>query len=308
MSDFERNKNEREMTGQKVLGKEPLRPPLPKRFYKVVDVEQVSDTPGQTPGNRSCPIEHRTQSVTGGVRPGGSDTVQPVYQILLDGRVIKTPKKRVLAVPALALAEAVAAEWVAQDKVIDPATMPLTRIANTALDAVAEHMTEVAADIAAFAGSDLVCYRAAAPHDLAQRQAAAWNPLLEWARHELGLRLNVGFGVVHVTQPEETPSRVLIQIGQLDAFRLAALHVMTTLTGSAVLAFACARGRISAEQAWHVAHIDEDWQIEMWGEDQEARDRRAFRLDEFQSASHLFALVTDAAVPGMCGPQARHNC
>ena len=285
----------------KILGKEALRPPLPKRFYKVVAVEQVSDPPGQTPGNRSCPIEHRTPSVAGGVRPGGSDTSQPTFHILLDGRAIKTPRKRLLALPARALAEAIAAEWDAQSAVVDPATMPLTRIANTALDAVAEHMTEVAADIAAFAGSDLMCYRAGAQHDLAERQAVAWDPLLEWARHELGLRLNTSIGVVHVAQPEKTPSSVLAAIGDFDTFRLAALHVMTTLTGSAVLALACARGRVCPEEAWRAAHIDEDWQIEMWGEDQEACDRRAFRLGEFQAASRLLALLQDADPAAMCG-------
>ncbi len=234
-------------------GREALRPPPPKRFYKTATVE-------------------------------GADGA---YRILLDGRRIKTPGKRVLAVPTKSLAEAIAAEWEAQGERVDPSTMPLTRIANTVIDAVAGETEKVAADIRAFAASDLLCYRAPSNEELARRQRAAWDPVLAWARSELGTRFVLAEGVMPVAQPDETLARIAAELAPLDPYRLAALHIMTTLTGSALLALALARGRLTLEEAWAAAHVDEDWQIEQWGADSEAEARRRHRLAEFEAASRL---------------------
>ena len=216
------------------------------------------------------------------------------HQVLLDGRPIRTPKKRLLALPTAALAEAIAAEWAAQRDVIDPATMPLTRIANSAIDAVADHMTEVATDIAAFAASDLLCYRAEAPEELAHRQAAAWNPILEWAAGALDTVFQVARGVMPVEQPAILRAGMLRALSSADAFRLAGLHVMTTLTGSALLALAHAEGHLNIDDAWAAAHVDEDWQIEQWGADAEQSARRAFRRAEYAAASRLLILAAAA--------------
>ncbi len=239
------------------IPKDALRPPLPKRFYKEVATEPVA---------------------------GG-------HRVLLDGRPVKTPKKRALELPAASLAEAVAAEWRAQGAEVDPAAMPLTRIANTAIDAVADAKAEVAADLVSFAGTDLVCYRAEAPAELARRQATAWDPVLAWAHEVLGVRMAVTEGVTHVAQPGEALDRVKSALDGAGAFELSALHMMTTLTGSALLALAHARGAISADEAWAAAHVDEDYQIELWGRDAEADERRERRRAEFDAASRLIALL-----------------
>jgi chaperone required for assembly of F1-ATPase len=256
----------------RIPGKEPLRPPLTKRFYKIASVEVVS-----------APRDPSLQA--------SLTTRQDGFRILLDGKRVKTPKKRALVLPTLALAETLAAEWMSQGDRIDPATMPLTRLANTAIDAVADHMDRVAADIVAFAASDLVCYRATGPQGLVARQAASWDPVLAWAQMELGARFVLAEGVMPVAQPPEALARVAAALEGLDPFRLASLHVATTLTGSALIALACVRHRLTLEEAWAAAHVDEDWQIAQWGEDAEAAARRARRFDEFAAASRLLALL-----------------
>ena len=233
--------------------------PLPKRFYKTASVE---------------------------ARDGG-------FALLLDGRGVKTPGKRALVLPTRAFADAVAEEWMAQGERVDPTTMPLTRIANTAIDAVAENMDAVAADIVAFAGSDLLCYRATAPEGLVTRQSEAWDPLLAWAKDELGAPLETVAGVMPVVQRTEALAGVASALEELGPFALAALHVMTTLAGSAVIGLAHARGRLPLEEAWASAHVDEDWQIEQWGEDAEAAARRVRRRAEFAAASRAFFLATE---------------
>jgi chaperone required for assembly of F1-ATPase len=204
---------------------------------------------------------------------------------------VRTPAKAGLVVPSRALAEAIAAEWEAQATHIDAATMPLTRLANTAIDGVAARHAQVCADIAAFAASDLVCYRAEGPEPLVQRQGRQWDPVLAWAGEALGARFEVASGLMPVAQPEGAAAAVAAALAGLDAFRLAALHVMTTLTGSALLALAHARGALSAEAAWAAAHVDEDWQIGQWGEDAQAAARRARRWAEMQAASRMLALL-----------------
>ncbi len=213
------------------------------------------------------------------------------FRVLLDGKPIRTPAKRELAVPAKALAEAVAAEWEAQAGYIDPGTMPLTRLVNSALDSVAGREAEVRADIAKYAASDLLCYRAEGPAQLVRRQAEAWDPILAWAREALGARLVTGQGVVPVIQHEAATKAIKGSLARLDPLALAAHHVMTTLTGSALLALAHGSGRLTAEEAWAAAHVDEDWQISQWSEDAEAKARRERRWAEMQAASRLLALL-----------------
>jgi chaperone required for assembly of F1-ATPase len=219
------------------------------------------------------------------------DGAPPAVRVLLDGKPVRTPAGRELAVPVKALAEALAAEWAAQGERIDPAAMPLTRLVNSALDGVTDRAAEVRAEIVKYAASDLLCYRAEGPAELVRRQAKAWDPVLAWAGSELDVHLATGQGIVPVAQPPAALDVVASRLTSLGALALAAYHVITTLTGSALLALAHARGRLTAEEAWAAAHIDEDWQIGQWGEDAEAQARRARRWAEMQAASRLLALL-----------------
>lgn len=212
------------------------------------------------------------------------------FRVLLDGRPIRTPGKNLVALPTRALAEAIAAEWQAQREFIDPITMPMSRIVNSALDGVRGREREVAADIVRYAGSDLICYRAPSPRTLAERQSRLWNPIAAWAEGELGCRFVLAEGVMHVAQSEATLARFGKAIGGLDALGLASLHVMTTLLGSALLAYAHAKGRLTEAEAWSAAHVDEDFQIEQWGPDAEAEQRRRIRAAEFAAASRTWLL------------------
>lgn len=213
------------------------------------------------------------------------------YAVHLDGRPLRTPGKLVLVLPSAVLADAIAAEWAAQKDHIDPLTMPLTRLANSVRDQVDGREPEVRADIAKYAGSDLVCYRADSPEGLVAAQASSWDPVLDWARRDLGCDLAIGTGIVHVAQSVESRASIEAAVAPLEGFRLAAAHVMTTLLGSVVLALAVLHGRLSADDAWAAAHVDEDWQIGKWGTDAEAMRRRAARLAEFQAAVRLCALL-----------------
>ncbi|MBX9682748.1 MAG: ATPase [Hyphomicrobium sp.] len=234
--------------------------PLAKRFYKAVAV--------------------------GAAAPPDSG-----YQILLDGRAVKTPAKRPLQVPTLPLAEAIAAEWSAQTDTISPATMPLTRFANTAIDAVADTRDAVAADIAAYAGSDLLCYRAETPAELARLQSERWDPIIAWAHEALKVQFTVVTGVMPVAQPAAALAAFGSALHPHEPFRLTALHVMTTLTGSGLLVLAHARDFLSAHDVWTAAHVDEDYQISLWGCDAQAADRRVGRHAEFMAASTFLTLV-----------------
>jgi chaperone required for assembly of F1-ATPase len=213
------------------------------------------------------------------------------FQVLLDGRPIKTPKKRPLALPTRALAEAIAEEWRAQAELIDPTRMPLTRFANTAIDAVADTLDAVANDIIAYANSDLVCYRAETPQELVERQAEHWDPIVAWANEALGGEFRAIKGIMHVAQPEGAIAAVAKALKPHEAFRLTGLHVLTTLTGSALIALALSREWLSADAAWKAAHVDEDYQISLWGEDAEAAARRRGRRAEFDSAIRFLTLL-----------------
>ncbi len=233
--------------------------PLPKRFYKVA-VAAPAD--------------------------GG-------YGIFLDGRPVNTPARRPLVAPSRPLAEAIAAEWASQGETINPATMPLTKLANTALDGVAAQMAEVEVDIAKYAASDLICYRAGEPESLAAAQSAAWDPVVAFARDKIGAKFALAEGVMFIEQPQEALDafaralREHVGEGAGAPLRLAALSVMTTLSGSAVIALATALREIDMAAAWDAAHVDEDWQMRAWGADAEAMARRAARFKEFEAAATL---------------------
>lgn len=236
-----------------------LAKPLPRRFYKEVRI--------------------------------GDDAP---FSVLLDGRPIKTPKKRSLSLPTRELAEAIAEEWRAQAELINPAHMPLTRFANTAIDAVADTLDDVADDIAAYAGTDLVCYRAEIPDKLVELQAEHWDPIVAWANEALHTDFRVVFGIVHVAQPNAAIAAFAQALEPHDAMRLSGLHVITTLTGSALIALALDREWFSPDAAWKAAHVDEDYQISVWGEDSEALARRRLRRAEFDAAVQFLALLGKA--------------
>jgi chaperone required for assembly of F1-ATPase len=206
------------------------------------------------------------------------------FALRLDDKPVRTPAGRMLAAPTPALAQAIAAEWDAQREYIDPAGMPLTRLANAIIDGVHDCPAAVAAEVEKYLASDLVCYRAGSLPGLAGRQARHWDPLLDWAEQALGARFAVGEGVVYVAQPEAALAAACAAI-PTDPWRLGAVHTLTTITGSALIALALACGRLTAEEAWQAAHVDEDWNMEQWGRDELALERRAFRLAELRAAA-----------------------
>jgi chaperone required for assembly of F1-ATPase len=214
------------------------------------------------------------------------------YRLTLDGRPANTPARSPLQVPSADLAAILAAEWEAQGAEIDPATMPVTRLVNTTLDGVAPRREAVVEDLAAYAGTDLLAYRAEGPDRLVSAQAAAWDPVLDWAREALGVRPILSEGVMHVTQPAESVAALRRAIEAVESpFGLAALHTMTTLTGSLILALAVLRGRLDPAEAWAAAHVDETYQAEAWGRDAEAEERLAKRRAEFEAAATVAALA-----------------
>lgn len=238
---------------------EAMRTPLPKRFYKnAVATEQAAED-GST------------------------------FAVELDGKPVRTPARSLLAFPTLSAARLVAAEFEAQATEIDPAKMPITRIANTAIDGVAVDPQAVREDIVRFAASDLLCYRAGSPAELVSRQNVQWDPFIDWMRDELGANFVLAEGVIHVEQPREAIAAFGAALRQFpSAFEITCLHMFTTLTGSAILALAMARGRAGPKEVWQAAHVDEDWNISQWGADEEAAARRAYREAEFNAAAAFF--------------------
>lgn len=210
------------------------------------------------------------------------------WALALDGRTARTPAKNRLIAPARAIAEMIAAEWAAQGEILVPGAMLATRLANSAIDGVAKTLDETRAEIARYAGTDLLCYRAEAPEALVEMQALAFDPVLDWADEHLGARFILGAGVMHVVQPEPALTAARSAVWRFeDPFAVAALHVLTSLSGSALLALAVAHGAADAELAWRAAHVDEDFQIRQWGEDEEATLRRAARWREFETAAKV---------------------
>jgi len=230
------------------------RPELPKRFYKSVAIVEIA----------------------------GGSTVE------LDGRPIKTPARKPVHAPSRTVAEALAAEWEAQGERIDPGTMPMTRLINTIIDGVLDDPEPVRAEIARFAETDMLFYRAGDPERLVARQRERWDPILDWAHDRLAARFVLVEGVMHVAQPEASLAAVRQHLARFSSgFEIAALHQATTLTGSALIALALAEGRLSAEEAWSLAHLDEDWNIEQWGADEEATALREKRWQEMRAAAIL---------------------
>lgn len=220
------------------------------------------------------------------------DAVEGGFAVRLDGRGVKTPAKTPLVVPTHAMAQAIAAEWDAQQGLVRPETMPMTRMANSALDKVGPLHAQVVDEVSGFGGSDLLCYRAHGPEALVQRQAAAWDPLLEWSATALSAPLRQTAGVIHVAQDRSSLARLRARVASQDAFRLVALHDLVAITGSLVLGLAVAEGRLDVAEAWGLARVDEDWQAEQWGIDDEAAEHAALRRA---------ALVDAARFYGLCG-------
>jgi chaperone required for assembly of F1-ATPase len=246
------------------LTRKDARPTLPKRFYKEVAVAAE--------GNG--------------------------FGITLDARKVKTPAKADLLLPVQAAAEAIAEEWRAQGEDIDPRTMPLTRLVNSAIDGVARDVESVIADIVRYAGSDLICYRAAEPEGLVAAQSEMWDPVLAFARDQLGARFICVEGITFAEQPPraiEAVHEAVVQATGERPLAVAALHVMTTLMGSVLLGLSVARRELSPEAAWDAAHVDEDFQMRAWGADAEALERRAKRRLEFAAAVRLFELLAHDA-------------
>jgi chaperone required for assembly of F1-ATPase len=212
------------------------------------------------------------------------------FAVYLDARPVRTPLKAPLILPTEALARAVAAEWQAQAGIVDPATMPCTRAANSAIDSVARQFADVAGMLSAYGASDLLCYRADGPPDLAARQAARWDPLLDWAAAALRAPLLTTTGIMPVDQPPASLAALSAAVDGLSAFQLAAFHDLVALSGSLVLALAVTRGRLTADEAWSLSRIDEDWQIEEWGSDEEAAETAARKRADFLQADRFFAL------------------
>jgi chaperone required for assembly of F1-ATPase len=223
---------------------------LPKRFYKSVTVEEG----------------------------------QAGLAILLDARPVKTPARQALAAPSRAIADAIAAEWWAQGETIDPATMPMTTLANSIIDGVTPRAGDVAADIAKFLTSDLLFYRAGGPEGLVRRQGEHWDPILAWATDALGARFVLAEGVMPVAQPESALNAAAKAI-PTGPWVVGALQVVTALTGSALLALALAHGACNSDEVWVAAHVDEDWNSDQWGTDELALERRAARRAEFDAAA-----------------------
>jgi chaperone required for assembly of F1-ATPase len=244
--------------------------------------------------------ENPVEAARRGVRPAlrqrfyanaGTAAVAEGHAVRLDNKPVLTPVRRVLAAPVAALAAAIAAEWDEQRDVVDPGKMPLTRLANVVIDGVAERPLPVVAEIAKYLGSDLLCYRAATPPGLVERQRLHWDPVLAWAAKALSARFQPTEGITYLAQSQEALKAAEAAIPD-DPWRLGAVHSATTLTGSALLALALAHGRLSAEEVWDAANVDEDWNMEQWGRDELALERRSFRFAELKAAAAVLRCMT----------------
>ena len=216
---------------------------------------------------------------------------EAAHEIQLDGRPVRTPARAALALPTARLAEAVAEEWRRQGDTVDPRSMPFTGLANGAIDQIAPNRESFAAGIANYGTSDLLCYRAEGPAQLVEREAAAWDPLLDWARRRYDVTFRVTQGIIPVDQPPETLERLDAAVKALDPFTLAGLSTLVTLSGSLVCGLAVVEGGHDADAIWTASEIDEAWEVEQWGEDAEAAARSARRREEFAMARRFCELV-----------------
>lgn len=212
------------------------------------------------------------------------------FTVTLDGRDVKTPAKALLLVPSRPMAEAIADEWQAQGDRINPLTMPVTRSANAALDKVATQHAEVAELVADYGGSDLICYRADGPRGLVERQNKAWDPLVDWSATALSAPLKITSGVMPITQSKSTLKALHDATLSLDPFRLTAFHDLVSLSGSLILGFAVVEDHVPVDKAWAISRIDEEWQIEQWGEDEEASEQAEIKWQAFLHADRFFRL------------------
>lgn len=214
------------------------------------------------------------------------------FQVVLDGRPVRTPAKAPLVLPTRALAEALAVEWEAQEELVTPATMPMTRSANSAIDKVTVQRAEVAEMLAAYGDSDLLCYRADGPEGLIARQAAAWDPLLEWAAETLGARLMPRSGIIHEAQEAGALLALTDRVHGLSPFELAGFHDLVAISGSLVIGFAAFERAFEIEALWEASRVDETWQADQWGEDEEAAEQAAHKKDGFLDAARFCELLT----------------
>lgn len=213
------------------------------------------------------------------------------WSVALDGKPIKTPAKRPFAAPTRAMAEAAAAEWDKQDGEIKPAAMPITKAVNTALDRTAPEYDAVADMVAEYGGSDLICYRAEAPAGLISRQAAAWDPLLDWSASHLKARLITAVGVMHTLQPQEGQDALAAVVRQHDPFELTGLYDLVALSGSLIIGLAVAGGHMTPTEGWATSRVDHLWQEDQWGVDDEAAAQAAYKAEEFAQAARLIELA-----------------
>lgn len=249
-----------------------MRPILPKRFYE-------NATVGHATGEGDS-----------------SDTSEAAFCILLDGKKVKTPARNTLLLPTERSALIVADEWQAQKEFIDATTMPATRLVNTACDGIVTDPQAVIEDMLKFASSDLLCYRATTPPGLVERQMQQWDPVLDWIESEMGARFETTQALIQIAQPKEAVAAIAQTLRQWQhPIAIAALHTFTNLTGSVILALAIAKESYSASQAWEIAHVDEDWNNDHWGDDEEAQRRRANRWKELEAADKLFKALRETA-------------
>ena len=214
------------------------------------------------------------------------------FQVFLDGRAVKTPAKSPLVVPSRALAEAMAAEWEAQEDAIDPNTMPVTRMSNSAIDKATVQRTAIADMLAAYGDSDLLCYRATEPRELVERQAEQWGPILDWAADSLSVRLMPVSGVMYESQDAHSVRKLTDLVHALSPFQLTAFHDLVSMSGSLILAFAVINGRLDADAAWELSRLDELWQEELWGKDEEAQELAQKKHGEFARAAWFFSAIS----------------
>ncbi|SPJ24991.1 ATP12 family chaperone protein [Palleronia abyssalis] len=210
--------------------------------------------------------------------------------VRLDTRPIRTPAGAPLVLPTEALAQAIAAEWDAQSEVVDPRTMPLTRAANSALDKVAPQHTAVAELLAEYGGTDLLCYRADRPRELVAKQSQLWDPLLDWADESFGGRLRVTQGVMPIAQDPDALARLAAPMHSMSSFHLAAFHDLVAMTGSLVLGYVATNGVRSPDEVWQLSRLDEEWQADEWGHDDEAEEVAALKRQAFLDACRFWAL------------------
>ena len=244
-------------SGPKFMAKADMEKKLMRRFYKEVGIERIDEG----------------------------------YLIQLDGKIVKTPAKDRLVVMNKPMALAIVEEWDAQEEHIDPETMMLTKLANTAIDRVRGREHEIITEIVKYISSDLLCYRSESPKELVIRQCETWDTLLNRFEKELGIKLETVSGIMYAEQSEEALENAYKHLQSFDIYALSAIHNITTMLGSAVLAVSLANQYITLEDAWHAAHIDEDWQIEQWGSDEEAAARRQNRLREMRLTAQFLELT-----------------